>query len=237
MDLSHSTLVVVPTYNEAENISPILYTLTREVPDVDVLVVDDNSPDGTAQLVSQFIKHTPRVHLLNRPKKDGLAGAYIEGFGWGLDQGYQAFISMDADFSHQPTDVARIVEELKKSDVVVGCRYIPGGEISGWGPTRQFISRGGNFYAKTILRTPFNDLTGGFNGWNRRVLEKIDVRSIRSKGYAFQVEMKYRAYKANFQITEIPIRFANREVGTSKMSGTIFWEAAFRVLEMRRSHG
>ncbi len=235
--MSNTNLVVIPTYNEAENISRILYTLTTEVPTVDVLVVDDNSPDGSANLVKLFMKHTPRVHLLSRPKKDGLAGAYIAGFGWGLDKRYQAFISMDADFSHQPTDVARIVTGLVTSDVVVGCRYISGGEITGWGLTRQCISRGGNLYAQTVLRMPYKDLTGGFNGWNRRVLEKIDVRSIRSKGYAFQVEMKYRAHKAGFGITEIPIRFVNREVGTSKMSGTIFWEAAFRVLEMRRSYG
>ncbi len=235
--MSNSTLVVIPTYNEAENISRILLTVTREVPQVDVLVVDDSSPDGTADIVKQFSRHTPRVHLLSRPKKDGLAGAYITGFQWGLDRNYQFFISMDADFSHQPLDLLRIIKELEKSDVVVGGRYIEGGAITGWGVTRQFISRGGNTYARLVLRMPLRDLTGGFNGWRRTTLQTIDVQSIRSKGYAFQVEMKYRAYKAGSTLTEIPIHFANREVGISKMSGTIFWEAAFRVLEMRRTFG
>jgi dolichol-phosphate mannosyltransferase len=231
----NETLVVVPTYNEVENINALLFQLTRDVGSVDVLVVDDSSPDGTAEIVTRFMKHDARVHLLSRKKKEGLAAAYLAGFTWGLEKGYRAFIEMDADFSHQPSDVLRFLETLKESDVVIGCRYIAGGGISGWGMLRQFISRGGNWYAQTVLSLPFQDLTGGFNGWRREVLEKIEISTIRSKGYAFQVELKCRAFRKGFKITEIPIHFENRRLGKSKMSGKIVWEAAFRVLQMKRS--
>jgi dolichol-phosphate mannosyltransferase len=231
----NETLVVVPTYNEAENINALLFQLTRDVGSVDVLVVDDSSPDGTAEIVTRFANHDPRVHLLSRKKKEGLAAAYLAGFAWGLEKGYKALIEMDADFSHQPSDVPRFLETLKQSDVVIGCRYIQGGGVSGWGFLRQFISRGGNFYAHTLLSLPYQDLTGGFNGWRREVLEKINIATIRSKGYAFQVELKCRAFRAGFKLTEIPIHFENRRLGKSKMSGKIVWEAAFRVLQMRMS--
>lgn len=225
--------MVVPTYNEALNIHRILFALTRDVEGIDILVVDDNSPDGTAEIVERFMKLHGQVHLLSRPKKDGLAGAYLAGFQWGLDKGYDYFIEMDADFSHQPSDVNRFLFELKTNDVVVGCRYIEGGGIHGWGWVRQFISRGGNFYAQNVLGLPYRDLTGGFNGWRREVLEAIDIQSIRSKGYAFQVELKCRAHRKQFKLKEIPIRFNNREFGKSKMTMKIVGEAAFRVLQMR----
>lgn len=229
-------LVVVPTYNEAENISKLLFALTRDVDDIDVLVVDDSSPDGTAKLVETFRQRNDRVHLLSRPKKDGLAGAYLAGFQWGLPRGYRYLIEMDADFSHTPADVNRFLEELKTYDAVVGCRYIDGGGIIGWSWLRQFISRGGNIYAQSVLSLPYRDLTGGFNAWRREVLEAIDISTIRSKGYAFQVELKCRAHRKGFRIKEIPIQFQNRLHGKSKMTFRIVGEAAFRVLEMRRSH-
>jgi dolichol-phosphate mannosyltransferase len=232
---SNVHLVVVPTYNEAENINNLLFQLTREVPEVDVLVVDDNSPDGTQDIVKRFAKHTPRVHLMARAGKGGLASAYIAGFKWGLERDYETLIEMDADMSHRPTDVARFLEELKTNDAVIGCRYIDGGRIEGWSVLRQCISRGGNIYAQTVLRLPFKDLTGGFNGWRRAVLEKIQIDTIKSKGYAFQVELKCRAFRAGFKLVEIPIHFENRKLGHSKMTGGIVWEAAFRVLEMRRT--
>lgn len=234
MSAINPALVVVPTYNESENINQLLFQLTREVSDIDVLVVDDSSPDGTAEIVKRFMRHEPRVHLLSRPKKDGLAGAYIAGFGWGLERGYRFVVEMDADFSHQPTDVPRLLEALQTHDAAIGCRYKEGGRISGWSFLRQFISRGGNIYAQTILGLKVKDLTGGFNAWRREVLEKIGIHNIRSRGYAFQVELKTRAHKAGFQLTEIPIHFENRRLGKSKMSGSIVWEAAFRVLQLRR---
>lgn len=229
----NQALVVVPTYNEAENINRLLFALTRDVEGIDILVVDDSSPDGTAAIVERFSRLNDRVHLLSRPKKDGLAGAYIAGFNWGLQRGYQYFLEMDADFSHQPSDVNRFLFELKSNDVVVGCRYIEGGGIHGWGFVRQFISRGGNLYAQKVLSLPYQDLTGGFNGWRKEVLEAIDINTIKSKGYAFQVELKNRAHRKNFKIKEIPIRFHNREYGRSKMTMKIVGEAAFRVLQMR----
>lgn len=231
----NKTLVVIPTYNEAENISNLLNQLTKHIGGFDVLVVDDNSPDGTKDIVLRFMKHEPSVHLLVRPKKEGLGSAYIAGFRWGLERGYQGLVEMDADFSHQPSDVPRLIEALKESDVVIGCRYGDGGGIAGWSVFRQAISRGGNLYAQKILRLPVLDLTGGFNAWRREVLEKIDISNVRSKGYAFQVELKYRAHKNGFKLKEIPIHFENRRLGKSKMSGNIIWEAAFRVLELRRS--
>lgn len=232
-----SHLVIVPTYNEADNINALLFSLTRNVEAVDLLVVDDSSPDGTAALVKQFQQHEPRVHLLVRPKKDGLAAAYLAGFKWGLERGYETFIEMDADFSHSPADVNRFLEQFKKKevDVVVGCRYQAGGGVSGWSQIRESISRGGNFYARTILNLPYADLTGGFNGWRRNVLETIGLDRIRSRGYAFQVELKYRAHQKGFKIVELPIHFENRKFGKSKMTGKIVWEAAFRVLQLRRA--
>lgn len=231
----NSALVIVPTYNESENISNLLNQLTKHVGGFDVLVVDDNSPDGTKDFVLRFMKHEPQVHLLVRPKKEGLGSAYIAGFRWGLERGYKILIEMDADFSHTPADVPRLIEALKTADVAVGCRYGTGGGISGWSLLRQAISRGGNLYAQRILRLPVLDLTGGFNAWKREVLEKINIDSVKSKGYAFQVELKYRAHRNGFKIAEIPIHFENRKLGKSKMSGNIVWEAAFRVLEMKRT--
>jgi dolichol-phosphate mannosyltransferase len=235
MSSKNTHLFVVPTYNESENISTLLHQLSRNVPEADVLVVDDNSPDGTQDVVKRFQKNSPQVHLLGRPGKGGLAAAYIAGFGWGLERKYQTFIEMDADLSHSPQDVGRFLTELKRFDAVIGCRYALGGGISGWSLLRQVISRGGNIYAEKVLKLPFKDLTGGFNGWRRSVLEKIQIQSIRSKGYAFQVELKCRAHRAGFKLTEIPIHFENRKLGKSKMSSRIVWEAAFRVLEMRRT--
>lgn len=226
------SLAILPTYNEADNIGRLLKQIL-ELSDIDVLVVDDSSPDGTAKMVMQRAASEERVHLLSRPRKEGLAAAYIAGFSWGMAQGYSHLIEMDADFSHNPIDLPRFLEAIKTHDVVVGCRYIQGGGISGWPWARKFISHAGNIYAQTVLCLPYKDLTGGFNAWRKQVLETIQIESIRSKGYAFQVELKYRAHKAGYRIQEIPIHFQNRVSGRSKMSGSIVWEAAFRVFQMR----
>lgn len=228
-------LIIVPTYNEVENIAELIAQVRAAAPLADLLVVDDNSPDGTARVVRNLLNSDSQVYLLNRARKEGLAAAYIAGFRWGLERNYEHIVQMDADFSHSPQDVPRIFDRLKSSDVVIGCRYIQGGGTSGWSWLRQGISRGGNFYAQTMLRLPFQDLTGGFNGWRASVLKDLDLGSIRSQGYAYQVEMKFRAHSKNFRISEMPIHFENRKLGRSKMSGRIVWEAAFRVLQMKRS--
>jgi dolichol-phosphate mannosyltransferase len=226
-------LIIVPTYNEAENIERLLAEVEQAAPEADVLVVDDNSPDGTSGLVSQIILRNPHVHLLKREGKQGLAAAYIAGFHWGLERGYRQLIQMDADFSHNPRFLPLFLETLRTYPVVNGSRYIAGGGTSGWGWTRNFISRGGNTYARWVLGMKHHDLTGGFNGWRREVLERIHIDTIRSRGYAFQVEMKYRASRLGFTLKEVPIHFENRRLGKSKMSGDIVWEAAFRVFQMK----
>jgi len=224
-------LIIIPTYNEAENIGELLSILRRSYPEANILVVDDNSPDKTSERVQNTgMKH---IHLLTRPQKRGLSGAYLAGFQWALERNYDPILQMDADFSHNPKDVCRLLETLKSTDVAVGCRYIEGGSTVGWSTLRRSISRGGNFYARWILGLPYFDLTSGFNAWRRCVLEKIDLSSIRSRGYAFQVELKYRAAQNGFRIHEIPIQFEDRRRGKSKMHGRIVWEAAFRVFQMR----
>lgn len=227
------SLVIFPTYNEAENIGDIVARVREVVPEAQILVVDDNSPDGTARIVENLQRSDEKVNLMVRPGKQGLAGAYLAGFQWGLARGFDAIVEMDADFSHRPEDLPRLLDALKTNDVAVGCRYMRGGGTVGWSWLRQGISRGGNLYAQGILRLPYLDLTGGFNAWRRAVLETIDLASIHSRGYAFQVEMKYRAHRKGFRIAEIPILFENRRRGISKMTGKIVWEAAYRVLQMR----
>ena len=233
MTYVHKCLVVIPTFNEAENIDLLLQRLLAEVPQVDILIVDDNSPDGTAQLVAKVIAREPRVHLLSREKKEGLAFAYRAGFRWGLERGFDAFIQMDADFSHDPQDTKLLVEHLHRHDVVIGSRYIRGGGTSGWEWHRKAISRGGNVYARLILGVHPQDMTGGFNGWTKKALQAIDYETVSSRGYAYQVEMKYRAIQAGFTPLEFPILFKNRTLGQSKMSSDIVFEAALRVLKLR----
>lgn len=231
--LMDKTLVVIPTYNEAGNIGRLLQRIISEVPEVDVLVVDDNSPDGTADIVRETAALHSSIKLLERKEKEGLALAYRAGFKWGMDQCYGSFIQMDADFSHDPQDTKKIAKELKSHDVVIASRYVKGGGISGWEWHRKIISRGGNLYSKIILGVTPQDMTGGFNGWTKKALEAIDYMSVTSRGYAYQVEMKYRAIKAGFTPFEFPIHFKNRTVGTSKMSSDIVFEAAYRVLKLR----
>ena len=234
--MPNCNLVIVPTYNEIENISQLLSALNDQAQDCDILVVDDNSPDGTADAVKTFAQTHPQVHLLSRQKKDGLAGAYIAGFHWGLSRAYEKFVQMDADFSHSPADVTRLLKALDTHDQAMGSRYIQGGSTSGWTLPRIFISRGGNIYARTVLQLPYNDLTGGFNAHRRKVLESIHLNDITSKGYAFQVEIKFRTFKKGFKQIEIPILFENRRLGVSKMSGDIVKEAAYKVFQLRNLH-
>ena len=227
------TLVVIPTYNERENIAALVPDVFAATPNVEVLVVDDNSPDGTGDVVRSLQNHFPHVHLLSRKGKEGLGKAYIAGFKWGLEKGYEAIVQMDADFSHRPEDLKALVSALPEYDFVMGSRWVSGGETVNWGLGRKFISRGGSFYARQILRFPVRDWTGGFNGWKAETLRKIGLDSVRSEGYSFQIELKYRALKLGLHGKEVPIIFEDRRVGQSKMSSRIVIEALYRVWGLR----
>jgi dolichol-phosphate mannosyltransferase len=232
-------LVAVPTYNEAENIEPLIQAVFDQIPlSAEILVIDDNSPDGTAAIVERLIQEYPkRLHILNRPEKQGLGKAYLAAFDWGLARGYDVFLEMDADFSHNPRYIPEMLEKIRTCDVVIGSRNIKGGAVEGWTALRTFISRGGSFYSRAVLGCPVMDLTGGFNLWTRAALLKIDLGKIISKGYSFQVEMKYRAYAAGCLTTEVPIIFFDRKLGKSKMSRKIFLEAFTVVWKIRKLAG
>lgn len=229
------TLIVIPTYNEKDNIAAIIPDILKQNLGVDVLVVDDNSPDGTAEVVRGIQKTNSNVHLLVREKKNGLGRAYIAGFEWGLKAGYDILVEMDADFSHRPVDLKGLIEGCIKNDFSVGSRYVKGGSVVNWGLGRRLISRGGGIYSRVILGHPLNDWTGGFNAWKRKTLEGIKLSTVESNGYSFQIELKYRALSNGFKGIEVPIVFEERREGQSKMSGNIVWEALFRVWKMRCS--
>jgi dolichol-phosphate mannosyltransferase len=236
---SLNLLVCVPTYNEAENIKPLLNAVFENLPpEAHVLVIDDNSPDGTARIVEKIQELYPeRLHLLNRPGKQGLAAAYLAAFEWGLASGYDVFLEMDADFSHNPKYIPAMLGEIRTHGVVIGSRNINGGGVEGWSFVRNIISKGGSFYSRAVLCCPIKDLTGGFNMWTKNALDKIGLATIISKGYSFQVEMKYRAWTAGCQVKEIPIIFTDRKFGKSKMSKKIFFEALLNVWKIRQNVG
>jgi dolichol-phosphate mannosyltransferase len=232
-------LVTVPTYNEAENIEPFIQTVFAYIPlSAEILIVDDNSPDGTAEIVGRLIPEYPkRLHIINHPEKQGLGKAYLAAFDWGMARSYDVFLEMDADFSHNPRYIPEMLEKILTYDVVIGSRNIKGGAVEGWTALRNFISKGGSFYSRTVLGCPVMDLTGGFNLWTRNTLLKIGLDKIISKGYSFQVEMKYRAYAAGCSINEVPIIFSDRKLGKSKMSKKIFLEAFAAVWKIKKLTG
>ncbi len=232
----NSALVIIPTYNEAENLGPITSAVLAAESRVDILIVDDNSPDGTGGLADALAKKEPRVRVLHREKKEGLGKAYLHAFRWALDAGYQFIIEMDADFSHDPKYLKVLLDEaIGGTDLVLGSRYVDGGGTVNWGPARRAISRGGSLYARSILGVGIRDLTGGFKCFRRAVLEAIDLGAVKSTGYAFQIELTYRALKAGFRIKEMPIVFEDRRVGQSKMSRKIFVEALTMVWKLKLS--
>ncbi|MCX5747321.1 MAG: polyprenol monophosphomannose synthase [Proteobacteria bacterium] len=227
-------LIVVPTYNERDNVADISARLLAALPETDVLFVDDNSPDGTGALLDEMATRDARIHVMHRAGKLGLGTAYIAGFGWGLARGYAYLFEMDADGSHDPRHLPTMLQLAQDgTDVVVGSRYVAGGGTVNWGIGRQLISRGGGVYARTILGVKVRDLTAGFICWRRRALEAIDLPTVSSNGYSFQIEMKYRAITRGLTLVETPIVFEDRRVGQSKMSRAIFAEALLKVWALR----
>jgi dolichol-phosphate mannosyltransferase len=228
-------LVCLPTYNERDNLEPIAAAILEAAPEVDVLVIDDGSPDGTGELADVIAAREPRVKVLHRPAKEGLGRAYLAGFAWALARKYDLVLEMDADFSHHPKYLPELLRTARQADLVLGSRNVPGGGTVNWGIGRKLLSRGGSFYARTILRLPIRDLTGGFKCFRREVLEAIDLPSVQCSGYAFQIELTYRAIKKGFRVVEVPIVFEDRRVGQSKMSRRIVLEAITKVWFIRRS--
>ena len=224
-------VVCLPTYNERENLERMVHALGEH--GVSVLVIDDNSPDGTGELADRLARDLDHVEVLHRPRKQGLGPAYLAGFRHALAAGAELVLEMDCDFSHDPADVPRLLAAVEDADVAVGSRYIKGGSVRNWGLVRRFVSAGGSFYARVLLGVGIRDLTAGFKCYRRVVLETIDLDAISSLGYAFQIETTYRALRAGFRVVEVPIAFADREHGGSKMSKGIVLEAIWKVPALR----
>lgn len=234
---SGASVVIIPTYNEKENASAIIEAVLQQPGELHVLVVDDNSPDGTATIVKEKIsEHPGRVHLLERKGKLGLGTAYLAGFDWALGNGYDYIFEMDADFSHNPVDLSRLLDAVKNgADVAVGSRYCKGVNVENWPMGRVLMSYYASKYVRFVTGIPVHDTTAGFVCYRRKVLEELPLKKIRLKGYGFQIEMKYTAHKMGFRVVEVPIVFVNRVLGTSKMSSSIFGEAMFGVIQLRFS--
>jgi dolichol-phosphate mannosyltransferase len=222
-------LVVVPTYNEADNIRGIVDRIRRAVPAAEVLIVDDASPDGTGALADRMARADGHLHVLHRGAKQGLGAAYVAGFGWAVERGYAAVAEMDADGSHAPEELPRLLDAARDADVVIGSRWTTGGRVVNWPLRRRLLSRLGNLYTRLALGMPLSDATGGFRVYRVSALRRLDLPSVASQGYAFQVELSWRAHRAGLRTVEVPITFVERERGTSKMSPVIVGEALWRV--------
>ena len=232
--MSDRVLIVVPTYNERDNVDEVVRQFLTPVPEAELLFVDDNSPDGTGARLDELATGNPRVHVLHRPGKLGLGTAYLDGFAWGLARDYAYLFEMDADFSHDPSYLPAMIARARAgADVVIGSRYVAGGGTRNWGVGRKLLSRGGSLYARTVLGVKIRDVTAGFICYRRAALEALELAAIKSNGYSFQIEMKYRALAAGLKVAEVPIVFVDRRVGKSKMSRAIFAEALTMVWKLR----
>ena len=223
--------VCLPTYNERDNVERMVRALGEH--DVRVLVIDDNSPDGTGEIADRLAAELDHVDVLHRPRKEGLGPAYLAGFQRALADGAELVLEMDCDFSHDPADVPRLIAATQEADLVIGSRNVAGGSVRNWGPLRRFVSAGGSWYARVVLGVPIRDLTAGFKCYRRAVLERIELDTITAKGYAFQIETTYRTLQSGFEVLELPVAFVDREAGGSKMSKAIVLEAVWRVPLMR----
>ncbi|MDO4251860.1 MAG: polyprenol monophosphomannose synthase [Rothia sp. (in: high G+C Gram-positive bacteria)] len=223
-------LTVIPTYNEKENLPLVAERLRAAVPEADILVVDDNSPDGTGQIADQLAEKDQHIHVLHRTVKDGLGAAYLAGFDWGINHDYEVLVEMDADGSHQPEQLPLLLKAIEDgADLAIGSRYVPGGKTQNWPVHRQVLSRGANFYTRMILGTRINDITAGFRAYRRQALQSLNLEGIDSKGYVFQVDLAWRSEQAQLKIVEVPITFIEREVGDSKMDGNIIFDSMTKV--------
>lgn len=228
-DTMDTTLVIIPTYNERENLESMVGRVLHSVAGVELLVVDDNSPDGTGALAEDLAFREPRLHVLHRPGKQGLGAAYQAGFRWGLDRGYEIFVEMDGDGSHQPEELHRLLDGLESADLVIGSRWVDGGKIENWPLRRMLLSRAGSLYARIALGLPFHDITGGYRAFRASALEAIGLSSVASEGYCFQIDMLWHAYRMSLHIEEVPITFVERQFGVSKMGAGIVREAITKV--------
>jgi dolichol-phosphate mannosyltransferase len=224
-------VIIMPTYNERQNLEIMAGRIRESVPDADVLVVDDNSPDGTGDLADKLGEADNHVHVMHRTEKAGLGRAYVAGFTWALEQGYDAIVEMDADGSHRPEDLPKLLTAASGADAVIGSRYVPGGTVVNWPKSREFLSRGANVYNRVMLGISVKDATGGFRVYRAATLRKLDLHNIESAGYCFQIDMTLRVLQAGLKITEVPITFVERERGSSKMSNAVIREAFFRVAQ------
>ena len=224
-------LIVTPTYNEAENVALIVARARAAVPDADILIADDNSPDGTGRIADDLAAADDHVHVLHRTSKEGLGAAYLAGFDWALERDYGVVVEMDADGSHRPEDLPSMLRALETADLVLGSRWVPGGSVVNWPLRRKLLSQGGNTYSRLALGVPIRDITGGYRAFRRATLEGLDLAGVASAGYCFQVDLAWRALRAGFRVVEVPITFVERTYGESKMSGNIVREALWRVTE------
>jgi dolichol-phosphate mannosyltransferase len=228
-DALEPVLVVIPTYNERENLEPQVKRLQAALPNAHVLVVDDSSPDGTGEVADKLAADDERVHVLHRTGKSGLGTAYVAGFNWGIERNYAVLVEMDADGSHAPEDLPRMLEALVDADLVIGSRYVPGGTVVNWPKRREILSRGANLYSRIALGARIKDITAGYRAYRREVLEKLKLGNVASQGYCFQIDLALRTVEAGFTVVEVPITFTEREIGESKMSSDIVREALLRV--------
>jgi len=227
-------ILIIPTYNEALNISLLIEKISElKISELDILIIDDNSPDKTANITANLQQKFSNLFLLTRPKKQGLGSAYLLGFNWAIEHNYEVAVQMDADFSHSPDDLIKIFEKLENNDLIIGSRYISSGGIIGWPISRLILSYFGNFYARLFFGKKIKDLTGGFNAWRIDLLKKINLETMQSDGYCFQAELKWRALKKGARVEELPIIFRERERGQSKMSFKIIFEAFWRIIKIR----
>lgn len=234
--MSGGVLVIIPTYNESESLPVVLERLRRAVPEAHVLVADDNSPDGTGALADALAAQDDHVHVLHRAGKEGLGKAYLAGFAWGLERGYDVIVEMDADGSHRPEELPRLLAQIPHADVVLGSRWVPGGSVVNWPASRRVLSQGGSLYTRLALGIPTRDATGGYRAYRASALRELDLGTVESNGYCFQIDLLWRALQRGLVVREVPITFVEREAGTSKMSGRIVREALVNVARWGASY-